>query len=277
MTRRTTPGLLAATVVLALSGCVPPTGPAEAPSRTDGAAAAALGDLPVQRHASPTDYDRDAFGQPWLDADRNGCDTRNDILGEQLDDPTFKPGTRDCKVLTGLLEDPYTGAPIAFDDADGDGSGIDVDHVVALGNAWVTGAAGRDASELAALANDPLNLLAVDAGANRSKGDGDAATWLPPRRSVRCAYVARQVAVKTKYALWVTAAERMAIARVLDGCPGRALPVDSGAPTSVPFLAGDADDSSCADLAARGLTPVQRGEDAYAPALDGDGDGIACE
>ena len=81
-------------------------------------------------------------------------------------------------------------------------------------------------------ANDPLELLAVDARANRAKGDGDAATWLPPNKSFRCSYVARQVAVKTKYRLWVTQAEKNAIGRVLATCPGQKLPAP-GAPVHV--------------------------------------------
>ena len=91
-------------------------------------------------------------------------------------------------------------------------------------DAWQKGAAQWPAGKRLAFANDPLNLLAVDAGTNRSKGDGDAATWLPPNKSYRCAYVARQVAVKAKYGLWVTAAERDAMVRVLSTCPGMRLP-----------------------------------------------------
>ncbi len=72
--------------------------------------------------------------------------------------------------------------------------------------------------------NDPLNLLAVEGRANQTKGDGDAATWLPSNKSFRCTYVARQVAVKYKYSLWVTLAEHDAINRVLQSCPTQKLP-----------------------------------------------------
>ena len=105
--------------------------------------------------------------------------------------------------------------------------------MVALGNAWVSGAWRWDLRRRAALATDPLNLLAVDASANRQKGDGDAATWLPPAKAYRCAYVARQIAVKAKFGLSVTAPERDAIARVLATCPEQPLPADSGAPLDV--------------------------------------------
>jgi hypothetical protein len=73
-------------------------------------------------------------------------------------------------------------------------------------------------------------LLAVDGSTNEAKGDGDAATWLPPNKAYRCAYVARQVAVKARYRLWVTQAEHDAIARVLTSCPGQRVPVEGGAP-----------------------------------------------
>ncbi len=190
-----------------------------------------LADLPVKGRAPMTGYEREEFGQPWLDADRNGCDTRNDILGARLTHLEFKPGTRDCLVLSGDLADPYTGDRIHFEY--GVGTLVDIDHVVALGNAWATGAGQWTIRKRAALANDPLDLLAVDAGENRSKGDGDAATWLPPRKSFRCDYVARQIAVKAKYDLWVTAPEREAMERVLSGCPDQSLPADSGAPVEV--------------------------------------------
>jgi hypothetical protein len=188
----------------------------------------AVATLRVKGRAPMTGYDRDQFGQAWLDTNRNGCDTRNDILTRDLTART----TRNCVVESGTLDDPYTGTRIGF--VRGNGDLVDIDHVVALGNAWATGAAGWDIRKRAALANDPMNLLAVDAGANRQKGDGDAATWLPSSKRYRCAYVARQVAVKAKYGLWATGPERQAMARVLSGCPGQGLPPDSGAPVRSP-------------------------------------------
>ncbi len=164
-----------------------------------------------------TGYDRDRFGQAWLDADRNGCDTRNDILRRDLEQQTIKAGTNGCVVLSGVLDDPYTRTRIDF--VRGDSYSVDIDHVVALGNAWTSGAWRFDIRRRAALANDPLNLLAVDAGANRSKSDANAASWLPPNKSYRCAYVARQVAVKAKYRLAVTASEKAQMARQLSRCP----------------------------------------------------------
>jgi hypothetical protein len=69
------------------------------------------------------------------------------------------------------------------------------------------------------LANDPLNLLAVDGASNSQKGAGDAATWLPAERGFWCPYVARQISVKAAYGLWVTEPERDAMRRVLERCP----------------------------------------------------------
>ena len=101
---------------------------------------------------------------------------------------------------------------------------MQIDHVVALSDAWQKGAQQLSMAMREQLANDPLELLAVDGPANQAKGDGDAATWLPPNKPYRCAYVARQIAVKQKYHLWVTSAERDAMQKILSGCAGQALP-----------------------------------------------------
>ncbi|MFM8868990.1 MAG: HNH endonuclease family protein, partial [Candidatus Nanopelagicus sp.] len=157
----------------------------------------------------------------WSDPDRNGCDARNDTLKRDLTNITFKEGTRECKVIAGQLLDPFSGKVITFS---ADKVVIDIDHVVALSNAWQTGAAYFDKNKRSQIANDPLNLLAVDAKLNRKKGDGDAATWLPPYKAFRCEYVARQVAVKAKYGLWVTQPEKAAIGKILSTCVGQKLP-----------------------------------------------------
>jgi len=237
-----------------------------------------LATLPVKGRAPQTGYDRDQFGPAWADVDRNGCDTRNDVLARDLTEETLEPGTQDCVVLTGTLADPYTGQTIAFQR--GDGSSVDIDHVVALGNSWQTGSFGWDEARRTAFANDPLNLLAVDYSANRQKGDGDAATWLPSSTGYRCTYVARQVAVKAGYGLWVTQAEHDAIARVLETCPGEPVPTATAAPD--PTSGGSAEPStgpfgSCADARAAGAAPLHRGDPGWSDSMDGDGDGVACE
>ena len=180
----------------------------------------ALNKLEVKGRAPKTGYTRSQFPH-WSDPDRNGCDARNDILKRDLTDISYKAGTRDCKVIAGQLLDPFSGKVITFSTTK---VVIDIDHVVALSNAWQTGAAYFDKAVRTQIANDPLNLLAVDSKLNRQKGDGDAATWLPPSKTFRCAYVARQVAVKAKYKLWVSEPEKIAITKILSSCAGQKLP-----------------------------------------------------
>ena len=174
--------------------------------------------------AAKTGYTRAQFGQAWSDVDRNGCDTRNDILKRDLTAEIFKDNTHDCVVLSGTLIDPYSGESINFVRGNITSMEVQIDHVVALSNAWQTGAFKLTIKDRTALANDPLNLLAVKGRLNSQKGDGDAATWLPPLKSYRCDYVLRQIAVKIKYKLWFTAPEKEAMVRILKGCPEKALP-----------------------------------------------------
>jgi len=174
----------------------------------------------VKGRAPKTGYGRALFGQAWADVDRNGCDTRNDILRRDLTGVEPASGNG-CRVLSGTLHDPYTGRAIAFVRGQNTSSQVQIDHVVALSDAWQKGAQQWSTPRRTAYANDPLNLLAVDGPSNQRKSDGDAATWLPPNKSFRCPYAARQIAVKAKYGLWVTSAERDALSRVLASCPGR--------------------------------------------------------
>ena len=256
-----------------------------------GTAAAALAKLPVKGRAPKTGYSREQFGTGWLDT--GGCDTRDRILTRDL---SARTDVDDCRVQSGTLADPYTAARIRYTRG---ASEVDIDHVVALSDAWQKGAQQATMATRVGFANDPLELLAVDAHANRSKGDGDAATWLPPNKAFRCAYVARQVAVKVKYKLWVTSAEKDAISRVLAACPGQPLP-GPGAPIPVTVArappAPNATTShttptggggsgvghvydGCDAARAAGVTPILRGTPDYAanPELDRDHDGVACE
>jgi Protein of unknown function (DUF1524) len=178
--------------------------------------------LAVKGRAPKTGYARERFGPAWSDVDRNGCDTRDDILNRDLTAKRWRTGTHGCVVIAGLLADPYTGRPITF--AKADAAAVQIDHVVALSDAWQKGAATWSVRRRLRFANDPLNLLAVDGPSNARKSDGDTATWLPPNRSYRCRFVARQVAVKAKWRLWVTAAERDAMVRVLARCPDQRVP-----------------------------------------------------
>jgi hypothetical protein len=183
----------------------------------EGSMLAVLGKLAVRGRAAKTGYSRAEFGPAWADTDHNGCDTRDDILRRDLTAIQARAGTNGCVVVAGQLADPYTGKRIDFHKSAA--AKVQIDHVVALSDAWQTGAQGWSAATRLEFANDPLELLAVDGQANQDKGDGDAATWLPPRKSFRCDYVGRQVAVKYRYDLWVTAAERTAMARALQTCP----------------------------------------------------------
>lgn len=191
--------------------------PSEASGGESQTALDQLRSLPIKGRAPRTGFDREGqFGSAWIDVDQNGCDTRNDILARDLDATTFDSR---CRVLTGRLTDPFSGQIIDFVRGEQTSMDVQIDHVVALSNAWQTGAQALTASQRIALANDPLNLIAVEGRLNQQKGDSDAASWLPPSKPFRCEYVARQVGVKAHYALWVTQAEFDQIERILSTCP----------------------------------------------------------
>jgi len=177
-----------------------------------------LDTLEVKGRSAKDNYDRSAFGQAWLDVDRNGCDTRNDILRRDLTAAHFVDGSR-CQVAGGTFREPYTGRVIAFRRGAETSAAVQIDHIVALGDAWQKGAQQITAQQREHLANDPLNLVAVDGPANQDKSASDAATWLPPNKAFRCHYVARQISVKAAYRLWVTPAEKEAMKRILTSCP----------------------------------------------------------
>ena len=174
--------------------------------------------LQVKGRAPKAGYTREQFGPAWKDVDSNGCDTRNDILKRDLRSIIYRGVSEDCVILSGILTDPYSGETINFLRGVATSSEIQIDHVVALSNAWQTGAFKLTLAQRTAFANDPSNLLAVKGKLNSQKGDGDAATWLPPRKSYRCEYVTKQVLVKAKYGLWLTAPEKAAILRTLKIC-----------------------------------------------------------
>ncbi|HEY8886339.1 MAG TPA: HNH endonuclease family protein [Candidatus Microsaccharimonas sp.] len=181
-----------------------------------GSAATTLETLVVKGRAPKTDYSRSQFGSGW--ATTSGCDTRNIILHRDLQNPIVD---EKCIVTSGVLNDPYTATVINFTKGSSD---VQIDHVVALSDAWQTGAQSLTRALRVQLANDPMELIAVQGDANQQKSDGDAATWLPSNKSFRCEYVARQIAVKQKYSLWVIPAEKQAMLDVLTTCPDQALP-----------------------------------------------------
>jgi hypothetical protein len=191
---------------------------------TEGIATDALAGLAVKGRAPKTGYSREQFGQSWRDVDRNGCDQRNDALRRDLTEVTVKPGTHGCVVDAGILVSPYSGATVPFTRGRTSSAEVPIDHVVALSDAWQKGAQQWTPAKRETFANDLLELWATDRWTNSSKGDSDAASWLPPLKAVRCEYVARQIAVKAAYGLWVTRAEHDAIGRVLDRCPAQRIP-----------------------------------------------------
>ncbi len=214
---------IAAVIAALFLGATP--NPASGVEQEPGMATAVLETLAVKGRAPKTGYTRAQFGPAWADVDRNGCDTRNDILKRDLTSITYRAKTRNCVVESGTLVDRYSGETINFVKGNISSMEVQIDHVVALSNAWQTGAFKLTADQRRALSNDPLNLFAVKGRLNSQKGDGDAATWLPPLKSFRCNYVAQQIAVKAKYSLWVTAPEKAAMVSILAKCPTQKVPV----------------------------------------------------
>jgi len=184
-------------------------------------AATVLTELDMKGRAPKTGYAREQFGAGWAEVDT--CDMRQFILARDLESEVLDDDG--CTVLSGVLNDPYTGKIIQFQRGSGTSAKVQIDHVVALSDAWQKGAQNLDVSERTEFANDPLNLLAVDGPTNQKKSDSDAASWLPPNKEYRCRYVARQIAVKKKYKLWVTPAEFDTMKQVLSTCPDQRLPV----------------------------------------------------
>ena len=173
-----------------------------------------LENLAVQEKNTTEKYYRKLFYDDWS-IDAHGCSMREVILQRDLTDTKLK----DCKVQTGKLNDPYTGAIIEFQRGQDTSEAVQIDHVVALSNAWATGAYKLDTETRYELSQDPLNLLAVDGQANQDKSDAAADAWLPPNQPFQCQYVARQLSVQYKYHLWVTPAEKSTMQRILALCP----------------------------------------------------------
>jgi hypothetical protein len=178
-----------------------------------GAPAATLAQLKVKGRAPMTGYKRTQFGPAWPTL--SGCDGRNRTLARDLTATLFRVGH--CVVTKGTLVSPYTKGVIHF--VRGPLSAqVQIDHVVALGDAWQTGAQSWTPAQRESFANDPVELLAVDGPSNEAKGDSDAASWLPPNKAFRCTYARLQVTIKAKYGLWVTRAEHDALGRLLAAC-----------------------------------------------------------
>ena len=210
---------LALSLLFGLSSAVTQTNVASAATGTK--ATTLLSKILVKGRAPKTGYDRDLFSDGW--GNIGECDARNYILRRDLKSITWRSSPR-CTVSTGILNDPYTATKIYFVRGVSTSNAVQIDHVVAVSDAWQKGAQQLSASQRYSFYNDPLNLLAVDGPTNQRKSDSDAASWLPPNRKYWCSYVSRQIAVKHKYKLWVTSAERDSMRRVLKTCPNQLVP-----------------------------------------------------
>lgn len=243
--------------------------------------------LEVKGKAADSGYDREGkYGRAWIDVDGNGCRTRDDILKRDLYNILTENG---CTVFSGILEDPYTGETIFFE-REKDASAVQIDHIVALKNSWLTGAQSWDDTKRIEFANDPLNLLAVDGPANQQKSASDAASWLPKNKNYRCIYVNKQIDVKAKYGLWVTPPEKEAMVNVLQNCdtasvevtqepvPEVTTPEETSVETPEENVPTETNLRTCKDVKAAGLGPYVKGVDPeYKLYRDGDNDGSVCE
>lgn len=209
-----------------LAGCAPVGAEPASTTATGGAISAELAKVKViPSRPNVPGYDRScrkghgcSFGPAWKDVDRNGCDTRDDVLKAQLTAVKLRDGSR-CIVAAGTLHDPYTGRTVEF--VKSQAFRVQIDHVYPLGRAWDMGAASWTAERRLEFANDQaINLLAVDGSANESKGDQGPGEWLPLNKAFRCAYVLRYLQVAKKYDLPVTAADADAAREIAPTCGG---------------------------------------------------------
>ncbi|MFJ8637225.1 HNH endonuclease family protein [Streptomyces sp. NPDC093568] len=175
--------------------------------------------LPVQDDEDRTGYSRDKF-RHWIDADRDGCSTRNEVL---LDEAVTAPEQGDgCRLTGGSWYSPYDGTYFTAARA------LHIDHLVPLAEAWDSGASAWTAKEREAYANDlgdARALIAVSAASNRSKADQDPATWQPPATNYRCAYAADWITVKTRWQLAIDPTEQSALTDILSSCPNHPVEV----------------------------------------------------
>ncbi|MFF7705493.1 HNH endonuclease family protein [Streptomyces lydicus] len=157
-------------------------------------------------------YERSKF-KHWIDADHDGCNTRAEVLlAEAITPPTLGPG---CKLSGGTWLSYY-------DDQIVDGaSGLDIDHMVPLAEAWDSGASQWTAARRQSYANDlgaDRSLVAVTAKTNRQKADQDPAEWMPPATDARCTYLSDWVSTKLRWSLTVDRRERDALRQLAASC-----------------------------------------------------------
>lgn len=174
------------------------------------------------RPKGAADYVRDAFGSPWTDIDHNGCNQRDDVLLRDARPGTMtvqRQGRCDHDVLAGTWVDPYTGRTLVFTDLKdlSQAQAIQIDHIVPLAEAWVSGADTWNPERRLAYANALFDLLAVDGPTNASKGASDPAAWRP-RKGYQCQYAIRWIAIKQHWSLAVDPSEVRALKEMLGFC-----------------------------------------------------------
>jgi Protein of unknown function (DUF1524) len=223
--------VLGVLAVLVLGGCgltSPRVGDptqvrARAPAPPAARAAAMLQGLAVRPRPRDTEgYLRAAFGDAWVDTDHDGCNQRDDVLLRDAVRGTARvqqQGSCDHDVLAGTWHDPYTGRILTFTNLKDlrQAEAIQIDHVVPLAEAWVSGARSWGMTRREEFANDLDELLAADGPTNMAKGDGDPAAWRP-RQGYQCAYARRWIAIKAAYSLAVDPPERAALDQMLRSC-----------------------------------------------------------
>ena len=179
-----------------------------------GGAGALVDQLVVVPEAGADSYQRDLFGGGWIDADGDGCDTRAEVLiAESLTPAQVDP--YGCAVTAGDWLSSYDGYTTT------DPTELEIDHVVALAEAWRSGASQWDSPRRLAFANDldePSALIAVTASTNRSKSDRDPASWQPPSTASWCGFATAWVTVKVRWALTADQAEVDALRNMLAPC-----------------------------------------------------------
>lgn len=246
--------------------------------------------LAVRADSHAASYARSKF-KVWVDADRDGLDTRAEVL--KAESRTTASVNRYGTVKGGRWISPYDDVVVSK------ATRLDVDHLVPLAEAWRSGAWKWNADRRQAFGNDlgyGPSLIAVTLSSNRSKGDDDPARWMPPASSYACTYVKQWIAVKSRWHLSVDAAEKTALTAGLAGCatpwvskPGtpriaalvvHAKPKPKPKPVAKPSggSTGSAYYRNCDAVRAAGRAPLYRGQPGYeSPRLDRDGDGVACE
>jgi hypothetical protein len=218
LTRTTLSTALASCVLVCITACQPVDTASPAGGGVDtgkpivasaATAAKQLKALNVSAGGSINGYVRDDF-KTW-DAQGHGCDTRDIVL--QRDGKGVKTET-DCKIVAGTWTSPYNKKTYS------DPQDLQIDHIVPLGDAWMSGANSWNSSKREQFANDLKDneLLAVDSSDNESKGDDDPSSWRPPNQDFWCTYAKDWISVKSVWDLSITSAEKSALNEMLHTC-----------------------------------------------------------